>query len=72
MNTLSYDDTDISYPDPTKPELMVDPVPIMIDVSNSSILTDVYLGSNNTYGFAIIANGANLENTLKFIDHLMD
>ena len=72
LNTLSYDDTDISYPDPTKPELMVDPVPIMIDVSNSSILTDVYLGSNNTYGFAIIANGANLENSLKFIDHLMD
>lgn len=72
LDTLNYDDTDIQYPDPTRPDLMEDPVPLMVNVSESNILSDVYLNANSTYGLAVIANGANLENTLKFIDHLMD
>ena len=72
LDSLNFDDTNIIYPDPTRPDLMEDPVPLMVNVSESDILSDVYLNANNTYGLAVIANGANLENTLKFIDHLMD
>lgn len=71
LDSLNFDDTNIVYPDPTRPDLMEEPVPLMINVSESNALSEVYLNANNTYGLAVIANGANLENTLKFIDYLM-
>ena len=71
LDTLNYDDTDISYPDPTKPELMEDPVPIMLNVSSSALLSGVYLDVSNTYAFAVIANSSHQENALNFANHLL-
>lgn len=71
LDTLTFDDTDIVYPDPTRPDLMEDPIPLMINVSSSSMLSDVYLNSNNTYAVAVTANGSNQENVLNLINLLL-
>lgn len=72
LKNINLYDTAVNYPDPTKPELMEDPVPVMIDVSKSEALSKVYLNSGNVYAFAFIANANDPEHAVSFVDYLMD
>ena len=72
LKTLNItDSTVISFPDPTKPELMDDPTPIMIDISNSVLVSEIYLNSATLYSFAFISNGTHTERSLDFLDYIM-
>ena len=66
------DVSDMTYPDPTKPEDMVDPIPVMIDISKSEKIAEAYSTDNNTNAFGITANVQNTETTLNFLDYLME
>ena len=62
----------IIYPDPRKPELMDDPVPVFIDVSDCEKLQDTYLYSEDAYVIAFAVEGGNVSNVLEFLDYLME
>ena len=66
------DVSDMTYPDPTKPEDMVDPIPVMIDISKSEKIAEAYSTDNNTIAFGITANVQNTKTTLNFLDYLME
>lgn len=66
------DVSDMTYPDPTKPEDMVDPIPVMIDISQSKKAADAYAGIDDIIAFGITANVQNTETTLDFLDYLME
>ena len=70
VNARNEDVSYIEYPDHTKPEAMVEPVPVLIDMSQSETLSAAY---NNAYdALAIgIMNDTNLKTMLLFIDYLM-
>lgn len=69
----NYDyDTVIEKPDCASPELMVEPVPVMIDMSQSEKLMTFYQENPETPAFAISVNAPNLERTLEFIEYLME
>lgn len=61
---------EIVYPDPSKPELMKDPVPILIDIDTSERLSGIYPNSYLDYGMAFVVNSANTEKSLEFLDFL--
>lgn len=66
------DVSDMTYPDPTKPEDMVDPIPVMIDISKSKKTADAYAGTKDIIAFGITANVQNTKTTLNFLDYLME
>lgn len=61
----------IIYPDPRKPELMEDPVPIFIDVSKSQKLQGFYPYADNVCVMAFAVNSENNEEARCFLDYLM-
>lgn len=65
---------DIVYPDCHHPEEMKEPIPVMIDVSSCERLTDIYEYEElaSTLAFGICSNVKNQENTLVFLDYVMD
>lgn len=65
------DPDSILTPDATKPETMEQPVPVLIDMSQSEKLTEVYGDSANALTFGVAANAPNKDMTLAFIDYLM-
>lgn len=58
----------IILPDPSRPELMDDPIPIMINVSESPKLFYLYKNSTRNYAIAFSVNGANSEKALEFLN----
>ena len=61
------------FPDPTKPELMDDPVPIAVQIPEDTEFHELFfsnLEEDAVYG--IIVNSVNLENTLAFLDYIME
>ena len=66
------DTESIPVPDATKPETMEKPIPVMIDMSQSGKLTEVYGDSGNALTFGIVANAPNTDMVLNFIDFLME
>lgn len=58
------------YPDYAKPEAMMEPVPVLIDLSRSEMLSAAYNNAYDTLAIGIV-NNTNLENTLLFIDYLL-
>ena len=66
------DVSDMKYPDPTKPEEMKNPIPIMIDISQSEKTTAAYAQVDQIIAFGIAANVYNTETTLEFLDYLME
>ena len=66
------DVSDMVFPDPTKPEEMVDPIPVMIDISKSEKIAAAYSTDNSITAFGIAANVFNTETTLEFLDYLME
>lgn len=69
----NYEDTsDIIIPDCSKPEEMENPVPVLIDMSQSDKLTSIYTYNVEGLSFGVTASLANKETTLAFIDYLMN
>lgn len=60
------------YPDPKKPELMKEPMPMFIHVSGCRALQAVYPYAEGEYVIAFVLNGKNREKTLEFLDFLME
>ncbi len=60
----------IEYPDPHKPETMIDPIPVGIDVSDRKDLQDAYFLTDTTAYLGIIANTQRQDMTRIFIDYL--
>lgn len=61
----------ITYPDPTRPDLMEDPVPIMVDVSNMDKLIQVYPDLDKGYALGFVVTAPNLGNTIEFLRYLL-
>lgn len=62
---------EIALPDPSKPELMEEPVPVMIDVSSSEKISTLYPASTKKYAFAFVVNGKHDEKTAELLEYLM-
>ena len=63
-------DTNIVYPDPTKPETMEDPIPVGINVSDRTDFQEAYYFSDTTLYLGVVANTPSPELTRQFIDYL--
>lgn len=63
-------DIDIEFPDCGSPENMERPIPVMIDMSKSGILPELYSGSRPV-AFGIVSNAPHVDMTLSFLDYLM-
>lgn len=66
------DASSLEYPDCTKPEEMVDPIPVMIDISKSQKLSEVYTETSEVLTVGITVNVVNKALTLDFIDYLFE
>lgn len=66
------DVSDMELPDCTKPEEMVDPIPVMIDMSQSKRLAETYGETSDTLAFGITVKETNKDMTLAFLDYLME
>jgi len=65
-------DVDLSkYPDPHKPELMKNPIPIGINISSCKAFQDAYYLEGTTTYIGVIANVPHPEITRQFIDFLL-
>ncbi len=63
-------DTNIPYPDPTKPEAMEDPIPVGIDVSDRKDFQSAYYFPDTTLYLGVVANTPRPELTMQFIEYL--
>lgn len=66
------DTSSLEYPDCTKPEDMVDPIPVMIDMSKSQKISELYSESSETIAIGVTMNVVDKELTLAFIDFLFE
>lgn len=62
----------IVYPNPYKPELMEDPVPVFIDVSACEKLQSLYPRLEDGYVIAFAVNGKNGLHAIEFLDYIFD
>lgn len=60
----------VILPDPAKPELMEEPVPVMIDITECEKLSLLYPNSAKNYAFALIVNGPHTEKALELLEYL--
>ena len=63
-------DTNIAYPDPTRPENMKDPIPVGIDVSDRTDFQTAYYFPDTTLYLGVVANTPRPELTTEFITYL--
>lgn len=63
-------DTNIIYPNPTKPEAMEDPIPVGIDVSDRKDFQEAYYFPDTALYLGVIANTPRTELTKQFIAYL--
>lgn len=66
------DVSSIVLPDCTKPEEMKNPIPVMIDMSQSKKLTEVYGEMSDVLALGITVKETNKDMTLKFLEYLME
>lgn len=66
------DISSIVLPDCTKPEEMKDPIPVMIDMSQSKKLTEIYGEKFDALALGITVKETNKDMTLKFLDYLLE
>ncbi len=59
-------------PDMRYPEKMVDPVPVLIDLRESALLSDIYIDLVDVLCFGFTVNAPDLELTKEFLDYLTD
>lgn len=60
----------IKYPDPTKPELMKDPIPVGIDISDRKTFVEAYYLADTTLYIGFVPNSQRQELNHKLIDYL--
>lgn len=63
---------DLSFPDPTKPEEMEEPVAIMVDLSASEELAILYPNAKSKYAFGFAINAENPENAQNLLSFLLN
>lgn len=63
-------DPNITFPDPTKPEGMEDPIPVGIDISDRKAFQQAYYFPDTTLYLGIAANTPRTELMKQFIDYL--
>ncbi len=63
--------TDITIPDPAKPEEMKKPIPVLFDVSMCEELQKAYGYETETLSLGVAKTGKNQEMALNFIDYVM-
>ncbi len=69
---LSSDESfNVTYPDCRKPEDMKDPIPVLIDLSQSKQIKDLYNAKKIDLCYGILVIGPNQENAIKFLDYIM-
>lgn len=62
----------IDYPDCTNPNAMEEPIPVLIDMSQSEIVQTIYnYPANDTIVFGIFSNVQNEEYTVEFMNYLL-
>ncbi len=61
-----------SYPDPTKPEEMTDPIPVALCLDHCKKLENHFEFFDQPVALGIIANAPRTEMALKFIDYLFE
>lgn len=59
------------YPDPKKPELMEDPIPVGIDVSDQESIQNAYYLPDSTIYIGVVFNTTRPELTQAFIDYIL-
>ena len=62
----------IMYPDPTDPESMEDPVPVLIDIRDSDLICALYPLDTGLHAFGLVTNGQHHDTALEFLDFLMN
>ena len=62
----------IELPDCTKPEEMKDPIPVMIDISKSEKVKQVYGNTTEVLAFGVTVKETHKEMTTAFLDYLME
>lgn len=61
----------VSYPDPTKPELMAEPVPVLVDIRGSKAVSALYGDSTDLYALGFVVGGQHPEIARNYLDYLM-
>jgi hypothetical protein len=59
------------YPDPSKPELMEDPIPVAVFINHSPSLEKAYSFSEENVPMGIIVNSKRQQTALTFLDYVM-
>lgn len=63
----------MSYPDPARPELMQEPVPVLIDLQTSPKVKEaLYPKTTGICAFGFVVNGQHWDLSAAFLDYLMD
>lgn len=62
----------ISFPDPTKPEEMEEPVPVAVVLSADSEFTRQLFPGVETMAMGIVGNASNVQNALAFLKYIME
>ncbi len=65
------DTSSIKLPDPTKPDKMKNPVPVLINVSNSPKLADIYGEKSSSLAFGVIEGTPSHLLALNFLEYIM-
>ena len=61
-----------AYPDPTKPELMTEPVPVLVDIRGSEVISTLYGDSTGLYALGFVVGGRHPETARNYLDYLME
>lgn len=64
--------TVIELPDCTNPEEMKEPIPVMIDISKSEKIKEVYGNTTEVLAFGVTVKETHKEMTTAFLDYLME
>lgn len=63
----------ISFPDPTKPEAMEKPIPVLIRITDDTEFANIFFSDKKgSVMIGIVANAPNMNNALFFIEYLME
>ena len=63
---------DVVFPDPTKPETMIDPIAVALRIpSDSDFIANYYPNSSKTVLIGLVVNSKNIDNALAFLNYTM-
>lgn len=62
----------VTYPSPTEPETMKDPIPVGIDIQDCRAFLDSYYPTNQPLYFAVAVNAPHKDRALQFLEFIME